>query len=39
MSWFCEGGSTKVVRDGKYFATVVEYIDAQRAHGAGTMDR
>lgn len=31
MSWFCEGGSTKAVRDQKYFWTVVLYISGQRA--------
>lgn len=31
MSWFCEGGSTKAVKDDRYFANVIAYILCQRA--------
>lgn len=31
MSWFCEGGSNKAVKDDEYFRNVVNYLNEQRA--------
>ncbi|MBY0311790.1 MAG: transposase [Phycisphaerales bacterium] len=33
--WWCEGGSTKAVRDAEYFEHVVRYINGQRTPRSG----
>lgn len=33
--WWCEGGSTKAVRDAEYFANTVRYINAQKTQRSG----